>query len=105
MSPVTRQTVLPTSSAISSAPDLSIARPTGRPRACSSLVQKSGDDVLRHAVGLPVAERHEDHLVAIQWIAIPAAVFADKGAAAISLRQAVAGVERMPSGATCELSA
>ena len=31
--PVTRHTVLPTSSAISSAPDLSTAKPTGRPRA------------------------------------------------------------------------
>lgn len=38
-SPVTRHTVLPTSSATSSAPDLSSARPTGRPRACWSLLR------------------------------------------------------------------
>ncbi len=37
---VTRQTVFPTSSAISSAPVLSIANPTGRPRACPSASRK-----------------------------------------------------------------
>jgi hypothetical protein len=37
---VTRQTVFPTSSAISRAPDLSMASPTGRPRAFSSEFRK-----------------------------------------------------------------
>jgi hypothetical protein len=37
---VTRQTVLPTSSAINSAPDLSMATPTGRPRASLLLFRK-----------------------------------------------------------------
>lgn len=37
---VTRQTVFPTSSAIRSPPDLSIASPTGRPRAWFSLLRK-----------------------------------------------------------------
>ena len=44
---VTRQTVLPTSSATSSAPRLSIATPTGRPCALPSRVEEAGQHVDR----------------------------------------------------------
>ena len=51
---VTRHTVLPTSSAISSAPVLSSVTPTGRPCAWPP-VEKARDGVFRHAVRLAVA--------------------------------------------------
>ena len=52
--PVTRQTALPTSSATSSAPRLSIATPTGRPRASPVGVEEAGQHVDRLAGRLAV---------------------------------------------------
>ena len=61
----TRHTVLPTSSAISSAPLLSTASPTGRPKLLPArLVDEAGDDVLDLARRAAVGERHEGDLVA-----------------------------------------
>ena len=46
--------------------------------------------------GLPSRERHEHHLVAAARLAVPRAVLADEGAAAIGLRQRVAFGEGEP---------
>ncbi len=61
---VTRQTLLPTSSATSSAPWRSIATPTGRPARLAVVAEKPGQHVDRIARRPAVLERHEDHLVA-----------------------------------------
>ena len=91
---VTRHTALPTSSATSSAPRPSTATPTGRPRACPRVVDETGQHVLRRPGGPAVAERHEHHLVAGARPAIPRAVLADEGAAAIARGQQRTLVER-----------
>lgn len=56
-------------------------------------VQKAGHDILCHPIGMPIFERHEDHLVAIQRGPIPTAMLADERTALIDLRQRAAGVE------------
>jgi hypothetical protein len=66
---------MPTSSAISRAPDLSIATQTGLPGAFVT-VAKSGHDVPSHAVGLVILEGYEDDLASMKVRPIPAAVLA-----------------------------
>ena len=68
--PVTRQIVLPTSSATRSAPARSTATPTGRPRA-SPLSIKPVSTSSGMPLGAPVLERHEDHFVAARPRAVP----------------------------------
>ena len=68
-------------------------------------VKKIGDDILGLAIGTPAVEGHEHDLVAVEGRPVPTSVFADKSAAAVFLRQAVAVSKTRPSGATCELSA
>ena len=92
----TRHTILPTSSATSSAPERSMATPTGRPCAVSSSLHKSRQHIDRLAARLAVGERHEDHLVAAARTAVPRSVQADKGAVAIALRHQLAVGERHP---------
>ena len=87
---LTRQTVFPTSSAIKSAPVLSIASPTGRPRAFPFASRKSVTNILRFAIGPAAAEGHENDPVTVEDRPVPATVFADEGAATIFLRQTVA---------------
>jgi len=80
---------LPTSSAISKAPVLSTATPTGRPCASPFVV-------LGLAVRMPAAEWHEYDLVAVKLLAVPAAVFADERAAVVFLRQVLGSMEDEP---------
>jgi hypothetical protein len=54
---------------------------------------------------MAAAEGYEHDLVPIETVAVPTAVLADKGSAAVLLRKAVGGVECSPNGATCELNA
>ena len=77
---VTRQTVLPTSSATSRAPLRVDATPTGRPRALPSSSTKPASTSSGRPAGLPSTERHEDHLVAAAWPAVPRAVLPDEHA-------------------------
>ena len=81
---VIRQTVFPTSQAMSSAPDLSIATITGRLRALLSPSKNPVTTSLTIPLGCAV-EWHEDDLVSIEALAVPAAVLPDKGAAAIGV--------------------
>src|SRR3982074_871375 len=89
--PLTRQIVLPTSSATSSAPLVSIATPTGRPRASPPSLTKPGstslgspaaDEAGAHGEGLaggPAGGKgDEDHLVTAPRPAIPRAMLADE---------------------------
>ena len=89
----TRQTLLPTSSATSSAPPLSIATPTGRPSALSSSLRNPVRMSCGRAGRLAVRERHEDHLVAAARLAVPRAMLADEGAVLHFGAEQVAGVE------------
>ena len=59
-------------------------------------IEESRDDILGLAVRTPAAEGHEDDLVAVELVAVPAAMLADKGTAAVFLGS--------PRGATWELS-
>src|SRR5689334_5302071 len=52
-------------------------------------IEESRYDILGLAVRTAAAERHEDDLVAVELIAVPAAVLADEGAATVFLRKAV----------------
>jgi hypothetical protein len=79
----TRQTVFPTSSAISNAPFRSTARPTGRPRVWSVRVKEAGHDILGDARGFAAAERDEYDLVALERRAIPASMLAHERAAPV----------------------
>src|SRR5437764_14673165 len=51
-------------------------------------------EVLRWAAGTTSLEGHEDHLVAREPRAVPGAVLADEGAAAVALRESAGTVER-----------
>jgi hypothetical protein len=68
-------------------------------------VHKAGDDVLRHAAGVTIRERHEDNFVAIELPPIPAAVLADEGAAAICVGEFGARIEGKAERSDMELSA
>ena len=80
----------------------SIATPTGRPRASPSASTKPVSTSTGCPTGLPSAERHEDHLVAAERLAVPRAVLADEGAVARSAARAAApSAKPSPSGAAC----
>jgi hypothetical protein len=95
-SEVTRQTVLPTSSAINNAPVLSTATPTGRPRASPFAFRNPLTTSSRLAVRMAAAEGHEHDFVAVELLAVPAPVFAYERSTPIFLRQAVGHVEGEP---------
>ena len=57
-------------------------------------VYKAGQHILGHATGLAVRKGHEHHLVAIELPAIPTAMLAYKGTAAIVRGQPIGRVER-----------
>src|SRR4029078_7432886 len=60
------------------------------------VVHESRYEIFGLAAWLSVPERHEDDLVAIELLSIPASVLADERAAAILLRKLVGAVERHP---------
>src|SRR6476646_9694924 len=59
-------------------------------------IEESRDDILGLAVWTPAAERYKDDLVAVELVAVPAAMLADEGTAAIFLGKAVRRVEGEP---------
>ena len=66
----TRQTVLPTSSATSSA--LTVQRDTDRAAIGAALVvHEAGEEFDRRSAGRPLAKEHEHHVVAGQRLAVP----------------------------------
>ena len=104
--PLTRQMVLPVSSAMRTAPWVSTATPTGRPsrHATSVALEKVGQNIDRVAGGPPVPEWH-DYLVAAVFASVPRTVLADEHAVPKGCRQRGAGVvgeaERCRVGAKC----
>src|ERR1700730_255705 len=66
------------------------------PQRLAVLVDKTGKDVDRQSRGVAVAERHENHLVSAQRLAVPRSVLADEDAAAVGIRQCATDVEGQP---------
>ena len=83
---LTRQTVSPTSSVIRSARGLSMASPTGRPRAFPSASRKPVTTSSALPSGTP-AEGHENDPVSVEGRTVPGSVFAGECAHAIFLTQ------------------
>src|SRR5260370_29198483 len=52
-------------------------------------IEESRDDILGLAVRTSAAERHEDDLVAVELVAVPAAMLADEGPAPVFLGKAL----------------
>src|SRR4029077_15183248 len=59
-------------------------------------IEESRDDIFCLAVRTPAAESYEDDLVAVEPVAVPAAMLTDEGTAAIFLGKAVRRVEGEP---------
>src|SRR5262245_47588153 len=58
------------------------------PACCTVGIEEPRDHILRLAARPSAAERYEDHLVAIEFPAVPAPMLTDEGTAMILLRQA-----------------
>src|SRR6476469_8330771 len=63
------------------------------PKRLSTSIDEASKNVLRHAGGAPRGERHEDHFVAAQRIAVPGAMLTNEGAAGVARRKKPAAVK------------